>query len=179
MDAGGSLEIPGSAPAKRLDWPPLHRDWEDRRVAVPFWIALGCVGLGGIALALQAPINAALGDRVGDGVLAATISFGIGFVLLLGLTSTRGPLPSLGVLKAVPWWCWIGGALGAYFVWAMLWSVPKLGVVTTFAAVILGQLTAALILDAVGAFGLPVQEITLPRIGAVALVCAGLILSRL
>ncbi len=147
-------------------------------MTVTFWIALLSVGLGGIALAVQAPINAALGHSVGDGLSAAMISFGIGFLLLLALVMIRGALPSLAIVKAVPWWCWIGGAFGAFYGWAVLWSVPKLGVVTTFAVLILGQLTAALILDAVGAFGLPVKEITLQRIGAVALVCGGLVLSR-
>ena len=143
-----------------------------------FWTALVLVGLGGIALAVQAPINAALGRSVDDGVAAAMISFGIGFLLLLAVVSLRGGLPGPAVLKAVPWWCWTGGALGAFYVWAVLWSVPRLGVVTTFAVLILGQLTAALILDASGAFGLAVKEITLQRVGAVALVSAGLVLSR-
>lgn len=147
-------------------------------MAATFWIALLLVSIGGIALAVQAPINAALGHNIGDGVSAAMISFGIGFVLLLVLVTGRSALPSLAAVKAVPWWCWTGGALGAFYVWAVLWSVPKLGVVTTFATLILGQLTAALILDAIGAFGLPVKEITLQRVGAVALVCSGLILSR-
>ena len=147
-------------------------------MAATFWIALIIVALGGIALAVQAPINAALGRSVDDGVAAAMISFGIGFLLLLAVVSLRGSLPGLATLKAVPWWCWTGGALGAFYVWTVLWSVPRLGVVTTFAALILGQLTAALILDSAGAFGLPVKEITAQRIGAVALVSAGLVLSR-
>jgi len=47
------------------------------------------------------------------------------------------------------------------------------------AAMILGQLVAALLLDAVGAFGHPVQEMTWQRELAVVLVTAGVILSRL
>lgn len=147
-------------------------------MAATFWTALILVGVGGMALAIQAPINAALGRSVGDGVSAAMISFGVGFLLLLALAGARGGLPGLTALKAVPWWCWTGGAFGAFYVWAVLWSVPKLGVVTTFAVLILGQLTAALILDASGAFGLAIKEITVPRVGAVALVSAGLVLSR-
>jgi len=147
-------------------------------MAATFWIALLCIGIGGIALAVQAPINAALGHSVGDSLSAAMISFGIGFLLLLALVGVRGSLPSIGAIKAVPWWCWTGGIFGAFYVWAVLWSVPKLGVVTTFAALILGQLTTALILDSIGAFGLPVKEITMQRAGAVALISSGLILSR-
>ncbi|NIA69163.1 DMT family transporter [Pelagibius litoralis] len=147
-------------------------------MAATFWTALALVGIGGMALAVQAPINAALGRSVGDGVIAAMISFGTGFLLLLALAASRGVLPSLATLKAVPWWCWTGGIFGAFYVWAVLWSVPKLGVVTTFAVLILGQLLAALFLDANGAFGLPIKEITIPRVGAVALVSAGLVISR-
>ena len=38
--------------------------------------------LGGVFLSAQAPINAALARALGDPVLAACISFGIGFVVL-------------------------------------------------------------------------------------------------
>jgi transporter family-2 protein len=56
--------------------------------------------------------------------------------------------------------------------------VPKLGVVTTFTALILGQMIAALLIDAVGAFGVPIQPVTWQRIVAVVMVCIGVILSR-
>jgi bacterial/archaeal transporter family-2 protein len=56
--------------------------------------------------------------------------------------------------------------------------VHVLGVVTMVAALILGQLLAALALDATGAFGLAVREISPTRVAAVALVAAGLVLSR-
>jgi transporter family-2 protein len=56
--------------------------------------------------------------------------------------------------------------------------VPQLGVVTAVAALILGQMTAALALDAVGVFGLAPEPITPKRVAAVALVAAGVILSR-
>jgi transporter family-2 protein len=46
------------------------------------------------------------------------------------------------------------------------------------AALIFGQVTAALVLDAVGAFGLPVVAITWQRLVAAAMILGGLILSR-
>ena len=73
----------------------------------------------------------------------------------------------------------VGGVRGAFFVWASVGSVAKLGGVTLVAALIFGQLTAALILDATGAFGLDVRQISLTRVLAVICVAAGLILSRL
>jgi bacterial/archaeal transporter family-2 protein len=53
-----------------------------------------------------------------------------------------------------------------------------MGVVTTVAALILGQMTAALVLDRLGLFGLPVQELSVTRLAAAGLVAAGVVLSR-
>ncbi len=134
--------------------------------------------LGGVFLASQAPINAALAKSLGDPVLAACISFGIGFVILAVLSAVRGAWPSGSAMAAAPWWSWLGGLLGAFYVAVVIWGVPQLGVVSTVAALIFGQVAAALILDAVGAFGLPVQAITWQRLVAAGMILGGLVLSR-
>ncbi len=131
----------------------------------------------GAALAFQAPINAALARSIGDPVWAAAVSFGIGFLLLSGLALMRGSSPSLGQFQNVPWWALIGGALGAIWVLAAIWSVPKLGAVTMFAAMILGQMLAALLIDSAGLLGLAAREISANRIAAIGLVSIGVILS--
>lgn len=143
------------------------------------WIALAAIALGGAAIATQAPVNARLALHLGDPVLAAAISFFVGFLALGTIVVFRGALPGLANAGAVPWWAWFGGAMGAIYVWAAIWSVGLLGVVTLVSALVFGQLTAALIIDAVGGFGVPVREITLTRVMAVLLVGAGLVLSRL
>ena len=141
--------------------------------------ALLAIFAGGIAITVQAPINARLAAHSGDGMAAAAISFGVGFALLTVATVARGAVPSLDRLGDVPWWAWTGGALGTIYVWAAIWSIGTLGAVTLIAALILGQMTAGLLLDATGAFGLAVREISVQRIAAVVLVAAGVILSRL
>jgi transporter family-2 protein len=134
--------------------------------------------LGGVFLSSQAPINAALARSLGDPVLAACISFGIGFVILAAISVFRGAWPSGGAMAAAPWWSWLGGFLGAFYVAIVIWGVPQLGVVSTVAALVFGQVAAALVLDAVGAFGLPVQAITWQRLLATGLILSGLMLSR-
>jgi transporter family-2 protein len=134
--------------------------------------------LGGVFLSSQAPINAALARSLGDPVLAACISFGIGFVILAAISVFRGAWPSGGAMAEAPWWSWLGGFLGAFYVAIVIWGVPQLGVVSTVAALVFGQVAAALILDAVGAFGLPVQAITWQRLLAAGLILSGLVLSR-
>ena len=95
--------------------------------------ALAVVSVGGVAVAVQAPVNSALSRAIGNNLFAATISFGVGFVLLLALSTARGAVPTLGDLRAAPWWAWLGGVLGALYVWSAIYSVPKLGVVTMIA----------------------------------------------
>ena len=143
------------------------------------WIALACIALGGAAIAVQAPINSRLAGHLGDPVLAAGVSFFVGFLVLGSIALARGSLGGLLAAPSVPWWAWVGGALGAIYVWSAIWAVGTLGVLTMVAALIFGQLGAALVLDAIGAFGLVVREISWTRILAVAFVGVGLVLSRL
>ncbi|MDO9637755.1 MAG: DMT family transporter [Pseudotabrizicola sp.] len=140
--------------------------------------ALLAILLGGIAIAVQAPLNGALGRSLGAALPAAAVSFAVGLVALLVLSyaTVSHPFAKLG---AVPLWQWAGGLMGAYYVWSVVWGVPTLGVVTAMAALILGQMAGALVLDAIGAFGVPVQPVSLTRVLAVGLVAAGLVLSRL
>ncbi len=137
------------------------------------------VAVGGVCTATQAPINSRLTAQIGDPVAAAAVSFGVGFLVLALITVLKGAVPAGPAMASAPWWVWTGGALGAFYVWTAVWSVGTLGVVTMVAAIIFGQLAAALILDATGAFGLIVKDISWTRIAAVAMVAGGLVLSRL
>lgn len=142
-------------------------------------LALVAVFLGGAAVALQVPINAVLGRASGSFLLAAAISFGVGFVALFVLAALRGNLSGLSNLSDVPWWGWTGGLLGAYFVWANVSSVGFLGVVTLFAALVLGQMVMSLVLDATGAFGVAKEPISWSRIAGISMVLFGVVLSRI
>jgi transporter family-2 protein len=151
----------------------------DAHMTTQFLFALLAVAIGGACISTQAPINARLAGHVGGPMIAAAVSFLVGFLVLGALTLARGGVPSMATAGAAPWWAWAGGALGAVYVWAAASSVGTLGVVTLVAALVFGQLAAALVLDATGAFGMAVREISWTRIAAVGLVAAGLILSRL
>jgi transporter family-2 protein len=72
----------------------------------------------------------------------------------------------------------LGGCLGAWYVLSAVWGVTHLGVLTLVSALILGQMTAAMVIDATGTLGVATREITPTRIAAAGLVMAGLILSR-
>lgn len=134
--------------------------------------------LAGSMAALQAPMNAALGMGLGSGVAAATVSFGVGFLVLLTVVTFSGDVGNLARAAEVNRWLLIGGFLGAFYVWAILWVIPTLGVVTAVSGMILGQLIVALTIDALGPFGLPITAITPQRVLAVGMVAGGLVLSK-
>ncbi len=140
--------------------------------------AVFLIMFAGSMAALQAPMNAALGRDLGSATGAATISFGVGFLALLAMTMMLGEGENLSRALVVNRWLLIGGVLGAFYVWAILWSVPVLGVVTAVSAMILGQLLVATLLDATGAFGQPIHNISLSRVTGIILVGLGLVLTK-
>lgn len=136
------------------------------------------VVLAGASIAVQSPINAALSRAVNSPLVGAAVSFGVGFTLLAGLALVMGDGRGFGVALRQDWRLWLGGAFGAFYVWTIVWTLPRMGVVTAITALALGQLLAALVLDRIGAFGLPVREVSVPRILAALMVGGGLVLSR-
>jgi transporter family-2 protein len=131
-------------------------------------------GAGGL-VAMQAPINGVLGRSAGK-LAAASISFVIGTAVLLAITAVSGSEVHLGEAAKLPWYYFIGGLLGAAYVTTVLITVRTLGAGGVTAATIAGQLSTSVVLDRVGAFGLPEKQVTLARVVGVALLAAGVFL---
>jgi transporter family-2 protein len=134
--------------------------------------------IGGVLLAVQAPTNAILGKASGSPVVAAFISFVIGSVALGAVVAiTSGRLFAPG-LKQVPWYAWLGGFYGAFFVAVAAFAAPRVGVGVLLTAAVAGQLAAALVLDHYGLLGLERHPVTLTRAAGLVLVLAGAVLVR-
>lgn len=127
----------------------------------------------GVFVAMQAPINGHLGAQVGR-FQAALISFTVGTVILALITFVfMGGFPDGTGVGTISWQYFIGGLLGAGYVATVIFTVKTLGAGGVTAATISGQLTAAVLLDQIGAFGLEKQPITWQRIAGVCLLAAG------
>ncbi len=57
-------------------------------------------------------------------------------------------------------WRWIGGAIGAAFVFSTVLLAPKIGLVNMVFLVIIGQLAAGMAIDAFGLIQMPVRPLT-------------------
>ncbi|PLX94897.1 MAG: hypothetical protein C0619_02065 [Desulfuromonas sp.] len=133
---------------------------------------LGAVFVGGIAAAVQPVINARLATRTGV-LESATVSFAVGTIVLfiLSLTASKGSFG--GIAEAQPWEL-SGGFYGAFFVALMILAVPRLGVTTVMAALIVAQLVTGLIFDHYGLMGVRVATIDLRRVLGVLLLLGGI-----
>lgn len=132
--------------------------------------------LGGGLIAAQAPINARLRTVLHSPVGSAFVSFAVGLVILLVALAIVGDAGRLGGLGGGPWWAYLGGAFGAFFVIATLVAAPRVGVTTTFVAVVAGQLGAAAIIDRYGWFGQPAVALSAERVAALGLMVLSLAL---
>jgi bacterial/archaeal transporter family-2 protein len=139
-------------------------------------IAVLATATAGGLVAMQAPINSGLGKTIGS-LPAASFSFAIGLVALVGITFVSGEgFGRLGEVGGLSWYYLIGGLLGAVYVTTVLISVRTLGAGGVTAATIAGQLTLSVVLDQLGVLGLAQREITPARVVGVALLAIGVFL---
>lgn len=140
-----------------------------------------CIGAG---VAVQGRINGALGVRLQDGIAAACISFGLGFVVLvIAFAISRRLRAGLGrVRRAVssgqlrPWQLF-GGLCGAFFVACQGLTVAAIGVTAFTVAAVGGQLLSSLVVDRLGLAPNGRTPVTVPRVGGAALAMVAVILA--
>lgn len=134
-------------------------------------------------VALQTRINGELGQELEDGVLAALISFGSGWLLIaafvlvvprarLGLRLVWGQIRT----KRIPPWMLLGGVGGAFLVMTQGLSAGVIGVALFTVSVAAGQTLGALLIDTRGLIGMSKTPLRPIRVAgaALALIGAGL-----
>ncbi len=144
--------------------------------------ALAASVIAGALVALQSRINGEFGLALGDGALAALISFSTGFVAVLAVVAVN-PTARAGVTRVLhqlrsgglPWWSLLGGVGGGLLVLTQGLSAGILGVALFTIAVVTGQSLGALLIDTKGLLGMPVVPLTLLRILGILIVMAGVV----
>jgi bacterial/archaeal transporter family-2 protein len=140
-----------------------------------FMLALGT----GAGVAVMAVFNARLGGLLGGPFWAAAAQFSVALAAVLSVAFlTRQPPPITAGIGGAPWWIWCGGVFSATFIVVSTVLTPRLGVAVTLATIIVGQLSAALVVDHFGLFGGPVVRVSLTRVAGVGLLLAGITLMR-
>ncbi len=123
---------------------------------------LALMTAAGATVACQAPINAALSRQIGR-FPALMVSFFVGAILSVIIVAVlNGRLqPSLSEAARnatrTPWWMFVGGALGLFYVLSAIIAMPHIGVASSMVATLTGQLIGAFVVDAYGLFGVDAQ----------------------
>ena len=141
----------------------------DRGLAV---VLTACAG--GL-IAAQAPLNAGLGKATGS-LPAALISFSVGTAALAAVVILSGKAGGLSGGFDVSWYYLLGGLLGALYVLNALIAVSAIGAGGVAAATVFGQLTASVVIDRLGLFGLDEVPLSPERVLGVVLLLAGTVL---
>ena len=145
---------------------------------MPLFVAIALSLLAGAAVPLQAASNARLGVTLGHPFWATVISLLVSSVAIaLVMLIVKVPRPNLGALLSAPWWIWLGGLAGVFYITVALISVPRLGALNFIMAVVLGQLIISLVIDYFGLLGLPKNSPSLQKILGVSVVLAGFVIA--
>jgi bacterial/archaeal transporter family-2 protein len=133
--------------------------------------ALIAATLAGVVIATQSPTNAALGRSIGD-LRAVVVNFLVGGIAIVVVALAIGG--GLGGISGDPVrWHYLGGLAGAGFVTVAVLTVRPLGVTLQTAAIIIGQLAMAAVVDHYGLLGVQVRPLTAAHAGGLGLLAAG------
>ena len=133
--------------------------------------------IAGAGIPLMAALNAGLGVRFGSPIPAVFVLFFLALAITVVLTMTS-PLPSKAEIAAIPVRYYLGGVFVAFYVLAITWIAPKIGLGNSIFIVLLGQLFAAAIIDHFGLLNVPKAPITTARIVGIGLMVIGIYLAK-
>lgn len=120
---------------------------------MPILLALVAVAAG-ILNTVQAGANASLNKALEQPILAALIVAGTNAAVYLLAAPFLGLGWPVGArIAAVPWWAWLGGAMGGAYVLAMILLADRLGAAIFTGLTVTAAIVASVILDHFGWLG--------------------------
>lgn len=143
------------------------------------WRLLGIIA--GMLGACQTAINGHLGVILKSSVKAAFISFFVGTIALILVNLILRPklrfiTPTNG---KNPWWMWLGGLIGALFVFGNAFLVPIIGTGLAVVIILIGQMTGSLLVDEFGLLESQKNPISFIQIIGIVIMILGVGLIRL
>lgn len=134
--------------------------------------ALLIAAVSGIAMAVQGSLNAVLGKYVGE-IEATMIVHIIGSIVAVLIVLLGFGKGNLGKMTEVPWYAYLGGVISVLIIFGVAASIPKVGVAVATTAIIVGQISTAMLIDQLGLFGLEKVPFTVSKLLGVILLAAG------
>jgi bacterial/archaeal transporter family-2 protein len=154
---------------------------------LPLSKRFGSILLGltaGAILPVQGAINSLLRHDLHAPLAVGITSFVVAtlamapVLLFSAVAIQKRPEAAQHGLPTIPWWSWIGGVAGAYYVMMVFIAIPLIGAATTVGLTIAGQQLASLLVDRYGLLCLPQRPISAVRMAGVFLLLIGVALIR-
>lgn len=150
------------------------------KISILASLPMGLALLAGALIPLQASSNSALGRELGHPLWAALTSLLLStVVLIVTIVALRISPPTIASALKGPWWLWIGGFSGAFYVAMATFLPPKLGASSFILSVMVGQVVVAMFIDHFGLLGLAPKPINLTRFAGVVIIMFGLIVVQM
>ncbi|KAI9252822.1 hypothetical protein BDA99DRAFT_173901 [Phascolomyces articulosus] len=83
---------------------------------------------------------------------------------LFDILIVKTPKPTVKRLKEAPWYSWIGGILGTYYVIVNIFTVTQMGAGVVLSVFVCSQVITACIMDHFGIAGIQKRKFTIWRI---------------
>ena len=127
------------------------------------WLYLIAAAAAGVLMAVQGSLNGALSKVIGvleGNFILHSVGLAVVAALLFLCGLGRGDLSRAG---EAPWYLYLGGVINVAIIYGVMLAISHVGAGNATTAIILGQLTMALIVDRFGLFGLTQVEMTWTR----------------
>lgn len=133
----------------------------------------------GVCVTVQQVLNAGLRSQIQSLWWTGFTSYLVGTLVMLSIAlPVDGVRSAAAMIRRVHGLTWTGGVFGAIFIATAILMVPRLGAATTLALLIVGQLSAAVIIDHFGLLGIAQHLLSPVRLVGIVLLIAGAILVR-
>lgn len=126
----------------------------------------------GLTMALQGSVNSVLGKKIGifEASFIVHLSAALIILIIILLHLNKG---NIQAWREVPWYLYLGGALGVIISYTVIVSIPKLGVAVATTFIVAAQVSTACLLDHLGAFGLEKISFTWLKLLGIILLAVG------
>ncbi|MGI4858601.1 MAG: DMT family transporter [Janthinobacterium lividum] len=141
------------------------------------WMAVLFAVVAGVLNTVQSGSNVTLHKILGQPVWAAVVVYVVGLLAIAVAAPFIGVrMPAPGAVSHVPWWGWLGGAFGAFYIFTMLMMAEKLGAAIFQALTVTAAIVTSLAMDHYGWMGFEVHKAGIGRLAGGACMIIGLFL---
>ncbi len=136
--------------------------------------------LAGAFIPVMAILNSRLGKTLGENFHAPVIAFMVAITLgtTFSFIATKS-LPDITQLPKANLVDYLGGFIVCFYVFSATFLAPRMGVANFIVCAVSAQIVVSVVIDNYGLLGAALRPVSLLRIGGVALLLLGLIITQL